>query len=387
MHSAIRARRGRRVPAALRRSFVGEPATLAAGALHFSSDRRPGIRRVRRKAGFAYLLPNGRQVKNEQTLARIRKLAIPPAYRDAWICPSPNGHLQATGYDARGRKQYRYHPLWRAVRDEDKFRRMLDFGRALPRIHRHVAFDLRRPGMPREKVIATVVRLLESTLIRVGNEQYVRENNSYGLTTLRNRHVAVNGNVIHFEFRGKHGIRHRVTVEDPRVAAVVRRCRDLPGQELFEYIDEHGKRRDVTSSDVNDYLREAAGEEFTAKDFRTWYASTRALTELKGRRFGNVREAKAHVKAMLCEVAGRLGNTPTMCRKCYVHPAVIDAFLAGSLATDGYRARRSERAQLLQLLRRGSSAPVLRARRAVARGRRACDPAIASAFLPKGIAI
>ncbi len=327
-------------------------------------------------------------MRNERTRARIRKLAIPPAYRDVWICTSPDGHLQATGYDARGRKQYRYHPLWREVRDEDKFRRMLAFGRTLPRIHRQVALDLRRAAMPREKVIATVVRLLERTLIRVGNEQYVRQNGSYGLTTLRNRHVAVNGSVIHFEFRGKHGIRHRLSVEDPRAASVVRRCRDLPGQELFEYIDEHGRRRDVTSSDVNDYLREAAGDDFTAKDFRTWYATLHALAQLKGRRFGNVREAKAHVKAMLCEVAGRLGNTPAMCRKCYVHPAVIDSYLSGFLSGESAKARRSERAQLLQLLRRGSAARVPpRSGKAGARGRLAYDPAIARAFLPKGVAL
>jgi DNA topoisomerase I len=362
---------------------------LAAGALHFSSDHQPGIRRHARDSGFVYVFPNGRQVKDERALARIRKLAIPPAYRDVWICRSPDGHLQATGYDARGRKQYRYHTRWREVRDEDKFRRMLAFGHALPRIHRKVALDLRRPDMPREKVLATIVRLLETTLIRVGNEQYVRENRSYGLTTLRNHHVAVSRNVIHFEFRGKHGIQHRVSVEDPRVAAVIRRCRDLPGQELFEYVDDSGKRHTVSSSDVNEYLREAAGEEFTAKDFRTWYASARALAHLSGRTFGNVREAKTHVKEMLCEVAKKLGNTPTMCRKCYVHPAVIDSFLAGRLPRGGKGTRRGcERAQLLQLLRRASTARVAsRAQetRSRARGQRAYSPTGASAFLSKGL--
>ncbi|HSQ05099.1 MAG TPA: DNA topoisomerase IB [Burkholderiales bacterium] len=369
---------------------MSDAAALHAGALHFSSDRQPGIRRCARDAGFVYVLPNGRQVKNEQTLARIRKLAIPPAYRDVWICLSPDGHLQATGYDARGRKQYRYHPRWREVRDEDKFRRMLAFGRALPRIHRKVALDMRRPDMPREKVLATLVRLLETTLIRVGNEQYVRENRSYGLTTLRNRHVAVSRNAVHFGFRGKHGIHHRVTVEDPRVVAVVRRFRDLPGQELFEYVDGDGKRRVVTSSDVNEYLRDAAGEEFTAKDFRTWYATLRALAHLTGRTFANVREAKAHVKDMLGEVASKLGNTPAMCRKCYVHPIVIESFLAGTLAQNGSAIRRNERAQLLQLLRRASTARVApRARkvRSHARGQRARDPAYASAFMSKGTAL
>jgi DNA topoisomerase-1 len=335
---------------------VNARSASAARALRFSSDHDPGIRRARRGRGFVYLLPDGRRVSNERIVSRIRKLAIPPAYRDVWICRSPEGHLQATGYDARGRKQYRYHPHWRAVRDEDKFRRMQAFGRALPRIHRKVAADMRRPGMPREKVLATVVRLLECTLIRVGNEQYARENGSYGLTTLRNRHVAVNGDAIHFEFRGKHGVRHRVRVHDPRVARIVRRCRDLPGEELFEYLDGNGRRRDVSSSDVNDYLREAAGEEFTAKDFRTWYATACALADLDRRRFSNTREAKRQVQAMLREVAQRLGNTPAMCRKCYVHPVVIDAFLAGTLDGNGNGVR-NERMRLLRLLRAASDAP------------------------------
>jgi len=328
----------------------------ANGELVYTSDVQPGIRRQRCGAGYVYRAPSGRAVKDEATLARIRKLAIPPAYRDVWICAKANGHLQATGHDARGRKQYRYHARWRQVRDEDKFRRMLDFGRALPRIHRRIAQDLKLPGMPRPKVLATVVRLLETTLIRVGNEQYARENHSYGLTTLRNRHVAVHGDVIEFEFRGKHGIRHRITVADPRAAAVVRRCRELPGQDLFEYVDENGARRDVSSGDVNDYVREATGQPFTAKDFRTWYATISALAQLNGREFRTAREAKAQVKDMLCAVAARLGNTPTMCRKCYVHPAVIDAFLAGELR-NGNALRRNQRAQLLQLLRRISAPP------------------------------
>jgi DNA topoisomerase I len=334
----------------------GRPVPAANGELVYSSDVQPGIRRRRTGAGFAYVGAHGRPVREEETLARIRKLAIPPAYRDVWICPRADGHLQATGYDARGRKQYRYHPRWRAVRDEDKFRRMLQFGCALPRIHRRIAADLRLPGMPRAKVLATVVRLLETTLIRVGNEQYARENGSFGLTTLRNRHVAVRGDVIRFEFRGKHGLRHSVTVADPRAAAVVRRCRDLPGQELFEYIDGSGVRRDVTSSDVNDYLKEITGEPYTAKDFRTWYATINALAELAGLDFRSAREAKLHLKTMLETVSSRLGNTPTMCRKCYVHPAVVDAFLAGELR-NGASVRTNQRAQLLRLLRRISAPP------------------------------
>jgi DNA topoisomerase-1 len=332
---------------------VNQPVPQTNGELVYSSDTQPGLRRLRRGSGFAYCDADGRAVKDEATLARIRKLAIPPAYRDVWICAKANGHLQAVGYDARGRKQYRYHPKWRAVRDEDKFRRMLDFGRALPALHRRIATDLRLPGMQRDKVLATIVRLLETTLIRVGNEQYARENHSYGLTTLRNRHVAVHGDVIEFEFKGKHGIRHRIAVSDPRAAAVVRRCRELPGQDLFEYLDESGERRGVSSSDVNDYLQRISGEPFTAKDFRTWYATIAALADLSARDFSTAREAKEHVKETLCAVARRLGNTPAMCRKCYVHPGVIDAFLAGELK-NGRAVRVNERERLLKLLRRVS---------------------------------
>ncbi len=355
---------------------LNKPVAAANGELVYSSDVQSGIRRRPSGSGFSYIGTDGRAVRDETTLARIRKLAIPPAYRDVWICTKANGHLQATGYDARGRKQYRYHPRWREVRDADKFRRMLEFGRALPRIHRRIAADLRLPGVPRDKVLATVVRLLETTLIRVGNDQYARENHSYGLTTLRNRHVAVHGDVIEFEFRGKHGIRHRVTVADPRTAAVVRRCRELPGQELFEYIDEHGVRRDVSSSDVNDYLKTITGEPYTAKDFRTWYATIEALAQLTGRDFRTAREAKQRVKDMLCAVSARLGNTPTMCRKCYVHPGVIDAFLAGELR-DASGVRVNQRARLLQLLRRisvpATAVPLkwgAAPRRARSRGRR-----------------
>lgn len=330
---------------------VGAPVPEANGELVYSSDLQPGIRRRRRGTGFVYVAPDGGIVKDEETLARIRRLAIPPAYRDVWICVRANGHLQATGYDARGRKQYRYHPRWRTVRDEDKFRRMLQFGKVLPKLHRRIAADLRLKGMPRERVLATVVRLLETTLIRIGNEEYARANRSYGLTTLRNRHVAVDGDTIAFEFRGKHGIRHHIAVADPRAARVVRRCLELPEQDLFEYVDAQGVRRDITSSDVNAYLKDITGEVYTAKDFRTWYATMSALAELNGCDFRTAREAKAHVKAMLEAVSGRLGNTPAMCRKCYVHPAVIDAFLAGELRR-GSNLRVDQREQLLQLLRR-----------------------------------
>ena len=327
--------------------------SLTATGLHYSSDDEPGIHRRRNGKGFIYVMPDGVRVTDAETLIRIRSLAIPPAYESVWICASAAGHLQATGFDARGRKQYRYHPDWRAVRDVNKFDRMLDFGRVLARVHRRVAQDLRKPGMSRERVLATVVRLLERTLIRVGNEQYVRENKSYGLTTLRNRHVAVRGDLIHFEFRGKAGIRHRLAIADRHAAAVVRRCLDLPSQELFQYVGDDGALHGVTSSDVNDYIRAAAGEAYTAKDFRTWYATIGALDALIQRPYTTQREAQAHVKAVLAEVSRRLGNTPAMCRKCYVHPGVLEGYLAGRLRVQG-ESTRSGRERLLQLLRRAA---------------------------------
>jgi DNA topoisomerase I len=322
--------------------------------LSYSSDIHPGIRRRRAGAGYTYIMPDGRRVTDACTLERIRKLAVPPAYRDVWICTDPRGHLQATGIDARGRKQYRYHARWRIVRDAHKFDKMIAFGRALPRIHRRVASDLKRDGLTRERVLATVVRLLESTLIRVGNEEYARSNRSYGLTTLRNRHVKLNGSAVHFRFRGKHGVEHEIEVHDPRAAKVVRRCLDLPGQELFEYIDADGEVRGVGSSDVNAYLREIAGEAFTAKDFRTWYATSVALQKLAGEDFRTARDAKAKLKDVLQQISGTLGNTPTMCRKCYVNPLVVDAFLAGELRASQVRGGHDERARLLQLLGRTS---------------------------------
>jgi DNA topoisomerase-1 len=258
----------------------GITAARAAG-LRDTSDDQPGIRRVRCGRGFRYQGPDGRPVRDEDTLKRIRSLTIPPAWTDVWICPQQSGHLQATGRDARGRKQYRYHPRWRATRDESKYDRMVAFGLALPRIRARVEADLALPGLPRAKVLATVVRLLETTLVRVGNEEYARANGSFGLTTLRTRHVAVTGATIHFAFRGKSGVRHHIDVRDRRLARVVRRCRDLPGQLLFQYLDESGQRHGY-SADVNDYLREAAGEEFTAKDFRTWGGTVLAVATLRG---------------------------------------------------------------------------------------------------------
>ena len=318
--------------------------------LRYSSDSEPGLRRRRAGTGFTYVGADGKRVKDEATIQRIRKLAIPPAYRDVWICRDPGGHIQATGIDARGRKQYRYHPRWREARDAHKFERMTAFGKALPRIHRRVSRDLKLPGMPREKVLATVVRLLENTLIRVGNDEYARENRSYGLTTLHNRHVRLNGTTVHFRFRGKHGIEHEIVVQDPRAAKVVRGCLDLPGQQLFGYVDDTGVVRDVGSSDVNQYLQEIAGEAFTAKDFRTWHATAEALEALAGHGFANAREAQTKMKEVLKKISGTLGNTPAMCRKCYVNPVVIDAYLAGELRENSLRGTANERVRLLQLL-------------------------------------
>jgi DNA topoisomerase-1 len=318
--------------------------------LRYSSDVEPGIRRRRAGNGFFYVDPAGRRITDEATLSRIRKLAVPPAYRDVWICRDARGHMQATGIDARGRKQYRYHERWRSVRDAHKFERMMAFGKALPRIHRRISRDLKVPGLPREKVVATVVRLLEATLIRVGNDEYARTNKSYGLTTMRNKHVVVKGSTVRFTFRGKHGIKHDVAVEDPRIAKILKQCVELPGQELFGYVDENGTLHDVSSSDVNDYLKNVAGEAFTAKDFRTWHATSSALAALAGRTFRTASESKALLKTALEAVAGRLGNTVTMCRKCYVNPVVVDAFLAGELREVSLSRNRDERVRLLQIL-------------------------------------
>ena len=287
---------------------------------------------MRRGRQFSYFHPGGRKIADPALLSRIRKLAIPPAYQDVWICSDPRGHLQATGRDARGRKQYRYHPEWREHRDAAKFDRMLDFGRSLSRIRRRVSQDLRKPGLPREKVLATLVRLLERTLIRIGNEEYARENGSFGLTTLRERHVRIRGGKLTFEFRGKSGIAHCVSVEDPAIARIVQSCADIPGQELFQWIDEEGERHGVDSADVNEYLREASGGPFTAKDFRTWFATVEALQALRKRPVGNKGEIKKELVETIAAVARRLGNTPSICRKCYIHPEVLTAFADGRLA-------------------------------------------------------
>ena len=305
----------------------------ASAGLRYVSDETRGIRRRRHGQGFHYVGPSGKAVRDPRTLARIRSLAIPPAWEDVWICPQPNGHLQATGRDARGRKQFRYHPRWREVRDEAKYERMVSFAESLPRIRRKVKACLRRRGLPREKVLAAVVRLLETTLIRVGNDEYAHQNGSYGLTTLRNHQVEVKGARIRFDFRGKSGIDHEIEVEDSRLAPIVRRCQDLPGQELFGYRDEDGKPRDVTSTDVNDFLREISGHDFTAKDFRTWAGTALAAQALQEfEHFDSQAAAKRNITAAIERVASQLGNTKTVCRKCYVHPAILEAYLDHDLA-------------------------------------------------------
>lgn len=312
---------------------VVDPRDAAESAgLVYVSDEEPGIRRRKAGKGFAYLRSGGGKVEDEATLKRIRKLAVPPAWTDVWICPRANGHIQATGRDAKGRKQYRYHPAFREIRESTKYERMLDFARALPALRERLAEHMAMKGLPREKVLATVVNLLESTLIRVGNDDYARNNKSYGLTTLKTRHVAVNGSELRFQFQGKSGKTWRLTVKDRRIARIVRACQDLPGQELFQYIDEDGERRDVTSSDVNAYLREITGRDITAKDFRTWHGTVlaaMALQELQG--FDSQAALKKNVKAAIEQVASRLGNTPTICRKCYVHPELLTAYAEGQL--------------------------------------------------------
>jgi DNA topoisomerase-1 len=281
---------------------------------------------------MVYLDPEGHTIRDREVLGRIKSLAIPPAWRNVWICPIAHGHVQATGIDAKGRKQYRYHPRWREVRDETKYDRMLVFGRVLPKIRRRVERDLARPGLPREKILAAIVRLLETTLIRVGNEEYARQNDSFGLTTMRDRHVDVSGDTLKFEFRGKSGIAHAIDLTDRRLARIVKRSQDLPGYELFQYIDERGARRSIDASDVNAYLQEIAGEEFTAKDFRTWAGTVlaaRALQEFQA--FDSQAQAKRNVVQAIESVAKRLGNTKAVCRKCYIHPAVINLYMDGSL--------------------------------------------------------
>ena len=300
--------------------------------MRYVTDERPGIRREGSGRGFRYRSADGRLVRDRHTLKRIKSLVIPPAWVDVWICPLDHGHLQVTGRDERRRKQHLYHPRWREIRDQTKYDRLMDFARALPGIRRQLKRDLARDGLCREKVLATVVRLLEVSLIRVGNDEYARDNKSYGLTTMKNRHAIVRGAKIKFQFRGKSGKEHVVEVEDRRVARIVRACQDLPGQELFQYVDETGQRHDVGSGDVNDYLREISGRDFTAKDFRTWAGTISAACELQ--QLGPAKletEARKNVVTAVKATAQNLGNTPSVCRKSYIHPAIIEAYLDGSL--------------------------------------------------------
>ncbi len=321
---------------------AGEQAAIE--ELIYVDDTMPGWRRERRGDEFVYLDTEGRVIRDEESLRRIRSLAIPPAYENVWICPLPQGHLQATGRDARGRKQYRYHPLWQALRDADKFDRMRAFALALPRIRRRVERDLKLSGLSKAKVLATIVRLLDTTYLRVGNEEYTRSNGSYGLTTLRNRHVAVKGGTVRLSFRGKSGVRQQVQIDDPRIARIVRKLQDLPGQELFQYLDDDGHTHAIGSAEVNDYLREASGGDFTAKDFRTWHASALALERLADCEVAeNATQAQRLIKEVITGVAGQLGHTVSVCRKAYVHPLVLSSFTEGRLHAAREKAARAPR--------------------------------------------
>ncbi len=300
--------------------------------LRYSSDEAPGIERLGFGKAVRYRDSSGRPVRDAETLARIKALVIPPAWTKVWICKWPNGHIQATGRDARGRKQYRYHSRWRSHRDSTKYERMMEFGRSLPRIRRKTSRDMKQPGLPREKVLGAVVRLLEVSLIRVGNDEYAEKNHSFGLTTMRDRHARVNGSTARFAFRGKSGVEHAIAIEDRRLARIVKQCQELPGQELLQYVDDDDQVHDVTSEDVNSYLREIAGSEYTAKDFRTWAGTVLALIALREyAEFDSKVEAKKNIVRAIEAVAKRLGNTPAVCRKCYIHPAVIDTYLDGTL--------------------------------------------------------
>ena len=312
-------------------SEEGRDAAEQAG-LRYVTDEDPGYTRKKSGTGWRFLDTKGKTIKDYWEKKRIEKIGIPPAYVDVWICPKENGHIQATGRDAKGRKQYRYHAKWTEARDEAKYERMAAFGQMLPALRKRVAADMRKRGVPREKVLATLVALLEKTLIRIGNEDYAKENKSFGLTTLRNRHLDIEGSTLRFDFRGKSGKTWNLDLRDRRVAKVVRSIQELPGQHLFQYVDEDGERQPVDSADVNDYLREVTGEDITAKDFRTWAGTVLAAMAL--REFEAVdseARRKKNVKAAIERVAGRLGNTPTICRKCYVHPRVVTSYLDGSL--------------------------------------------------------
>jgi DNA topoisomerase-1 len=364
--TVARALRRQGVPNGKSYTLHPERSAEAAG-LRYVHDRRPGIRRRRAGASFRYLDGDGAPVTDEATLRRIRRLAIPPAWREVWICPREDGHLQATGRDARGRKQYRYHPRWHEVRDETKYGRMIAFGKALPTIRRRVARDLARPDLPREKVLAALVRLLETTYIRVGNTEYARSNDSFGLTTLRERQVRVRGDTLKFRFRGKSGVEHDVSLTDARLARIVRRMQDLPGEALFNYLNGDGTAHTVESSDVNAYLQAIAGEAFTSKDFRTWAGTlicARVLRGLEPPR--SAAESRRRVAQALEMAARKLGNTKAVCRKCYVHPAIVECYERGELR-DRMRGR-SDEAGVAAVLRAALRREAAEARRSGANG-------------------
>ena len=361
MERKSRVRRAKAQPVVPEAALDPVLAAKVAG-LHYVGDNEPGIRRKTVKGGFDYIGPDNRPVRNAEELERIRKLGIPPAWTDVWICPDPQGHLQATGRDARGRKQYRYHAEWRRVRDETKYERMLAFGEALPKIRARVDADLALPGLPREKVLATVVRLLETTLIRIGNEEYARTNESYGLTTMRDDHVQFGRGAVEFNFRGKSGKEHTRKLRDARLARIVRACRDIPGQELFQYKDPDGSYHAIGSADVNAYLKDITGQPFTAKDFRTWAGTVLAAIALhEFEQVDTKAGSKQNLKQAIEHVAGQLGNTPAICRKCYVHPEIQAAYLDPDLAENlrgevdrklrAIEGMRSEEAAVLAFLR------------------------------------
>jgi DNA topoisomerase I len=338
------------------------PEAAAVAGLRYVSGAGAGIRRLRSGAAFRYLGPDGRAIRKHATLARIRALAIPPAWTGVWICPREDGHLQAWGRDARRRKQYRYHARWREVRDATKYARLAAFARALPRLRRQVSRELARPGLPREKVLATVVRLLESTFVRIGNAEYARQNSSFGLTTLRERQVRVQGSQLRFRFRGKSGVLHEVALSDPRVARIVRRMQELPGEALFHYVGDDGATHAVESADVNAYLRSIAGEEFTSKDFRTWAGTLLCARALRERPPpASASAARRDLRRAVESTALMLRNTPAVCRRCYIHPAVIESYFSGRLQ-QAMRGR-SEEAALIRILQQRGNGQALQARR------------------------
>lgn len=302
------------------------------GKLRYINDDIAGFSRERKGKSFQYRDTKGQLIKDDKQLARIKALVIPPAWQDVWISPYPNGHLQATGRDVKGRKQYRYHAQWRAVRDEVKYEHMIDFGLNLPMIRQKINEDLAKPALSKEKVLATIIYLLENTMIRIGNDEYVKSNKSFGLTTLRNRHVEISGNRVQFKFRGKSRVEHNVSLQDARIARIIKRMLDIPGQELFQYLDQDGSRHSVSSTDVNDYLKQITGQDYTAKDFRTWSGTMHATLALKGLdRFENITQAKKNVVLAIQTAAEKLGNMPSICKKCYVHPHIIERYMEGTL--------------------------------------------------------